>query len=116
MSRLTAFGCMVDPEFLIRPGFSGRVRAVFEPKLLKILDLIRAGDVLFVLDAQKYNQNNLAITLIFFRPKLTIAFFGYGLGFKLVFGFRPGSDLYFRVWSGFEPELVSMFPTLGCSL
>ena len=67
------------------------------PKVDKILGLIRAWDVLFVLGAQKYNQNNLAITLTFFRPNLTFGFFGYDLDFKLVFRFGPGSDLLFRL-------------------
>ena len=35
------------------------------PKLTKISGLIRAWDVLFVLGAQKYNQNNLATLLNF---------------------------------------------------
>ena len=37
-----------------------QVRAAFGPKVDKILGLIRALDMLFVLGAQKYNQNNLA--------------------------------------------------------
>ena len=43
--------------------------------------------MLFVLGAQKYNQNNLAITLTFFGPNLIFGFFGNDLGFKLLFEF-----------------------------
>ena len=44
--------------------------------------------MLFDLDAQKYNQNNSATLLNFFKPTLTF-FGGHDLGFKLVFGFGP---------------------------
>ena len=68
----------------------------------------RSINVLFVLGAQKYNQDNWAITLTFFRPNLTFEFFGHDLDFKFVceFGF---------IFSGsgrFGPELVGLFPTL----
>ena len=63
------------------------------PKFDKISGLIGAWNVLFVLDAQKYNQNYLAITLTFFKRNLTFIFFGHDLGFKLVVGFGPGSGL-----------------------
>ena len=39
----------------------------FWPKVDKISGLIGVWDVLFVLDALKYKQNYLAITLTFFR-------------------------------------------------
>ena len=52
-------------ELQVGPGFSGRVRAKFGPKVDKTLGLIRARDVLFVLRAQNYNQNNLATLLNF---------------------------------------------------
>ena len=48
-----------DQELQVGPAF--RVR--FGPKVDKISGLIRAWDVLFVLGAQKYNQNNLATLL-----------------------------------------------------
>ena len=51
--------------------------------------------MLFVLGAQKYNQNNLAALLNF--SDLTFVFFGHDLGFELVFRFGPGLGLYFRV-------------------
>ena len=49
-------GVEVEPELQVGLSFSGRVG--FGPELPKILGLIRAWDVLFVLDAQKLNQNN----------------------------------------------------------
>ena len=56
---------------------SGRAfRVGFWPKVDKISGLIGAWNVLFVLDAQKYNQNYLAITLTFFRRNLTLIFSG----------------------------------------
>ena len=48
----------------------------FGSKVDKILSLIQAWEVLFVLGAQKYNQNNLALTLTFFRPNLIFVFLG----------------------------------------
>ena len=42
-----------------------RVGFGFGPKVNKISGLFRARDVLFVLNAQKYNQNNLATLLNF---------------------------------------------------
>ena len=58
---------------------------------------MRAWDVLFALGAQKYNQNNLASLLNFSDLTQLSGFFGHVLGFKFVFGFGPGSGLYFRV-------------------
>ena len=84
-------------------------------KLTKISGLIRAQDVLFVLSAQKYNQNNLAIMLNFSDLTWLSGFFGHDLGFKSVFGFGLGSGLNFLVWAGFEPELVGPFTTLSQS-
>ena len=66
----------------------------------------------FVLGAQKYNQNNLATLLNFSDSTLTFNFFGSVVGFKLIFGFGPGSGLYFRVRAGLGPELVGPFTTL----
>ena len=67
---------------------SGRAfRVRFGPKVAKIMCVIRGWNVLFVLRAQKYNKKNSAITLSFFKPNLTFGFFGYDLGFKIVFGF-----------------------------
>ena len=43
----------------------GTLRVGFGPKIDKISGLIRAWDVVFVLGAQKYNQNNLATLLNF---------------------------------------------------
>ena len=65
-----------------------RVEFGFGPKVDKISGLIRARDELFVLDAQKYNQNNLATLLNFSDLTKLLAFFGHNLGFKLIFGFR----------------------------
>ena len=48
-----------------RTGVSGRVWAGFGPKLDKISSLFRARNVLFVVGAQNYNQNNLATLLNF---------------------------------------------------
>ena len=54
---------------------SGRAfRVGFGPKVDKNSRLIRAWDVLFVLGAQKYNQNNLA-TLLNFQTQLNFLFF-----------------------------------------
>ena len=56
---------------ILSAGVSARVvsRAGFGSgsglKLTKISDLILASDILFVLSAQKYNQNNLATLLNF---------------------------------------------------
>ena len=69
---------------------SGRAFWVgFGPKVHKVSGSIRASDVLFVFGAQKYNQNNMVITLRFFRPNLIFVFFffGHDLDFKLVFRF-----------------------------
>ena len=54
--------------------------------------------MLFVLDVQKYNQNNMVILLNFSNLTELSGFFEYDLGFKLVFGFGP--------------ELVGSFTTL----
>ena len=43
--------------------------------------------MLFVLSAQKYNQNNLATLLNFLDVLKHSGFFGHDLGFKIVFGF-----------------------------
>ena len=68
--------------------------------------------MLFVLGAQKCNQNNLTTLLNFsHQPKLS-GLFGHDLGFKLVFRFGPGSGLYFYVRDWFKPELVGPFTTL----
>ena len=77
---------------------SGRAfRVGFGPglglKLTKISGLIRAWDVLFVLGVQKNNQNNLAISLNFLDLTQFSVFFRHDLGFKLIFGFGPGSGL-----------------------
>ena len=48
-----------------KSGQSFRVGFGFGPEVDKILGLIRASDVLFVLGAQKYNQNNLVALLNF---------------------------------------------------
>ena len=48
---------------------------------------------LFVLGVQKNNQNNLAISLNFLDLTQLSGFFGHDLGFKLIFGFGPGSGL-----------------------
>ena len=63
---------LIDPYSSSQSCKSGRVFRVgfgFGPgsglKLTKISGLIRAWDVLFVLSAQKYNQNNLATLLNF---------------------------------------------------
>ena len=45
--------------------------------------------MLFVLDVQKYNQNNLVTLLNFSNLTELSGFFEYDLGFKLVFGFGP---------------------------
>ena len=74
--------------------------------------LIRARDVSFVLHVQKNNKNKLAILLNFSDLTSLSDFFGHDLGFKLIFGFEPGSGLYFRVRSGFGPEPVGPFTTL----
>ena len=66
-----------------------------------------------VLGAQKYNQNNLATLPMFSGLSYLSGFFGHDLGFKLVFGFAPGSGLYFWVWAGFGPEPVGPFTTLN---
>ena len=42
--------------------------------------------MLFVLGAQKYNQNNLTTLLNFSDQPQLSGFFGHELGFKLVFG------------------------------
>ena len=55
--------------------------------LCKNFGLNRASDVLFILGAQKYNQNRLAILLNFSDPTSLSGFFGHDFGFKLVFGF-----------------------------
>ena len=68
--------------------------------------------MLFVLDAQKYNQNNLAKLRNFSDLTLLSDFLGHDLGFKLIFGFGTGSGLNFRVQAGFGPELVGPFTTL----
>ena len=71
----------------VRAGFG------FGPKVDNISALIRALDVLFVLGLQKQSKylRNIAK---FYRPNLTFCFFfGYNLGYKLVFGFGPGSGL-----------------------
>ena len=47
--------------------------------------------------AQKYNQNNLETLLKFLDVNKLSFFFGFNVGFKLIFGFMPGSGLYFRV-------------------
>ena len=64
-------------------------RAGFGAKVDKISGLIRAWEVLFVLGAQKYNQNNLEITLTFFRPNLWTSVTGlrWNSHFQSVFGF-----------------------------
>ena len=84
----------LPPRVVSRAGLFGSGSGL---KLTKISGLFRAWDVLFVLGAQKYNQINLATLMNF--PDLTklAGFFGHDLGFKLVFGFRPGSGLYFRI-------------------
>ena len=69
--------------------------------------------MLFVVGAQKYNQNNLATLLNFSDLSYLSGFCGNGLGFKLAFGYRQGSCLYFRVRAGFGPELVGPFTTLA---
>ena len=69
-------------------------------KLTKCRALRRA----FCLGCTKIDQNNLAITLMFFRPNLSSFFFGHELGFKLVFLFRA-------YIFGFGPELVNPFTT-----
>ena len=61
---------LIDPYSFSQSCKSGRVfRVGFGPgsglKLTTISGLIRAWDVLFVLSAQKYNQNNLATLLDF---------------------------------------------------
>ena len=66
-------------------------------KLTKISGLILAWAVLFVLDVQKNNQTNLAILLNFLDLIQLSGFFGHDLGFKLIFGFGPGSGLWYRV-------------------
>ena len=81
---------------------SSRIRAGLGPKVDKISGLIRAWAVLFVLGAQKYNQNNLVITLTFFRRNLTFVFF-----FRGWFGL----EISFWVRAGFGPELVGSFAT-----
>ena len=60
-------------------------RVGFGPKIDKVLGLIRVWVVLFLLGAQKYNQNNLAITLTFFRPNLTFGFFQAWFGLQISF-------------------------------
>ena len=65
--------------------------------------------MLFVLGAQKYNQNNLAMLNENFFPFI----FGHDLGFKLVCEFGLGLGLYFRVWAEFGPKLVGPFTTLS---
>ena len=79
-----------------------------------ISGLIRTGDVLLDLGAQKYNQNNLATLAKFFRPdsSFVFVFFRHIMDFKLVFGFMPGLGVYLWVRAGFELELVDPFITL----
>ena len=81
-------------------------------KLTKISVLIWAWDVFFVLGAQKCNQNKFATLLNFSDLTWLSVFFGHDLGFRLVFGFGPGSSLYFRIRAGFGPGLVGPFTTL----
>ena len=59
---------LLEEEFIdtVQSCKSGRTfRVGFGPKVDKIAGLIRACDVLFVLGAQKYNQNKLATFLKF---------------------------------------------------
>ena len=49
--------------------------------------------MLFVLNAQKYNQNNFATLLNSSDVTSLSCFFGHDMGFKLVFGLGPGSGL-----------------------
>ena len=74
-------------------------------KLTKISSLIRAWDVLFVLGAQKYNQNNLA-TLLNFSEVTQLSFF-LRAWFGLQNSFRVRAYIF-----GFGPELVGPFTTL----
>ena len=59
---------------VIRAGLFGSGSGL---KLTKILGLIRAWDVLFVLGAQKCNQNNLPILQNFSDPTYFLGFFGH---------------------------------------
>ena len=99
-----------------KSGRAFRVGFGFGPgsglKLTKILGLIWAWDLIRVFGSQKFNQNNLA-TLLSFSDLIQLSgFFGLDLGFKLLFGFGPGSGLYYPVRAGFRPELVGPFTTL----
>ena len=58
--------------------------------------------MLFVLGAQKCNQNNLAMLLNFSDPSLTFGFFLAYFGLQISFWIR----------AGFGPELVGPFATL----
>ena len=57
-------------------------------------------------------QNNLVKLLNFSDLTWLSGIFGHDLGFKMIFGFKPGSGLYFRVRAGFGPELGGPFTTL----
>ena len=101
--------CTLYTRVASRAGFFGSGSGL---KLTKISGLCWAWYVLFVLGAQKYNQNNLA-TLLNFSDLIKLSgFFGHDLIFKLVFVFGMDSGLYFRVRAGFGPELVGPFTTL----
>ena len=71
-------------------------RAGFWPKVDKISGLFRARDVLFVLSAQKFNQNNLAITVMFFLDQTLLSGFSGMIwasnqfsGWAYIFRFGP---------------------------
>ena len=112
-------------DFRVGSGFwpgSGRVQAGFGPgsglKLTKTSGLIRAWDILFVLGAQKHNQNNLATLLNFYGPNLSFGFFWAWFGLQISFrvqamfglifsglgrvragGFRPAGSGRVWVWT-----------------
>ena len=80
---------------------SGRAfRVGFGLKIDKNSGLIRVWDVVFVLGAQKYNQNNLAKTLTVFRPHLTFTFFQAWFGLQISLRVGAGFGLIFSgSWS-----------------
>ena len=74
-------------------------------KLTKISGLIWAGNVLFTLDEQKYNQNNLATSLNFSDQTSLSFFFGAWFGHQISFRVRAEFGIIFsgsgrvRTWS-----------------